>query len=99
MGVMLSLGSAFDFEMLEILVRGVGIEDLRSDVLVEQHDGAHVQRESIGKRLLLELEYSQRTGDSQNADAERTLTEGNATRSIVEPSFGGSRWTDDLGRK
>ena len=58
MSMMLSLGSAFDLEMLEILVRRIGIENFRSDVLVEQHDGAHVQRERIGQCFLLELEYA-----------------------------------------
>lgn len=47
--------STFDLQMIETLIRVVYMDDLCTCLLVQSHDGAHVDRQSIGQSFLLEL--------------------------------------------
>ena len=47
--------ATFNLQMIETIIRIVDMDDLCTCLLVQSHDGAHVDRQSIGQRFLLEL--------------------------------------------
>jgi hypothetical protein len=87
--------STFDLQMIESLIRIVDMNDLCTCLLVKSHDGAHVDRQSIGQRFLLELFEDKRSVIRMNRDP----TDGRDKRSVVAGSIDGSMRYADFGKK